>query len=239
MHIEQSTVLVTGANRGLGAAFCRTLRTLGASKIYAGARRPETLDAPGVIPVQLDITSSSDIEAAVEQCGDVTLLINNAGIGTGTGVFADDALGQLQKEFDTNVFGPLAMSRAFAPTLATNGGGAIVNVLSVLSWYASSPAALYCAAKSASWSLTNSLRLELLAQRTQVVAVHVGYMDTDMTAALDVPKSSPDEVARLVLEAVEAGESEVLADDASRRVKAALSGDLSLLYPTITSQNPS
>jgi NAD(P)-dependent dehydrogenase (short-subunit alcohol dehydrogenase family) len=149
-------------------------------------------------------------------------------------VLAVDALDQLQKEFDTNVFGPLAMSRSFAPTLAANGGGAIVNVLSVLSWYASSQSALYCAAKSASWSLTNSLRLDLLAQRTRVVAVHVAYMDTDMTAALDVPKSSP-YVARLVLDAVETGGSEVLADDVSRRVKAALSGALSLLYPMITS----
>jgi NAD(P)-dependent dehydrogenase (short-subunit alcohol dehydrogenase family) len=235
MNIDHSTVLVTGANRGLGAAFCRALQERGASKIYAAARRPEQVDTPGVIPVRLDITSAADIEAAVEQCGDITLLINNAGIGTGTGVFADDALDRLQQEFDTNVFGPLAMSRSFAPTLASNGGGAIVNVLSVLSWYASTQAALYCAAKAASWSLTNSLRLDLLAQRTQVVAVHVGYMDTDMTAALDVPKSSPDDVARLVLDAVHNGEHEVLADDISRAVKAALSGDLTSLYPTIAS----
>jgi NAD(P)-dependent dehydrogenase (short-subunit alcohol dehydrogenase family) len=235
MNIDHSTVLVTGANRGLGAAFCRSLQARGASKIYAAARRPDQVDAPGVIPVQLDITSAADIEAAVERCGDVTLLINNAGIGTGKGVFAEDALDQLQREFDTNVFGPLAMSRAFAPTLAINGGGAIVNVLSVLSWYASEQVALYCAAKSASWSLTNSLRLGLLAQRTQVVAVHVGYMDTDMTAALDVPKSSPDDVAALVLDAVQNGEPEVLADDISRAVKSALSGDLASLYPAIVS----
>jgi NAD(P)-dependent dehydrogenase (short-subunit alcohol dehydrogenase family) len=233
MNLEDSTVLVTGANRGLGAAFCRSLRDRGAAKIYAAARNPDQVDAPGVVPLRLDVTSATDIDAAVEQCGDVTLLINNAGIGTGTGMFADDALGQLQKEFDTNVFGPLAMSRAFAPTLAANGGGAIVNVLSVLSWYASEQAALYCAAKAASWSLTNSMRLALLGQGTQVVGVHVGYMDTDMTAALEVPKSSPDDIAGIVLDAVQAGESEVLADDVSRTVKAALSGDLSSLYPAI------
>jgi NAD(P)-dependent dehydrogenase (short-subunit alcohol dehydrogenase family) len=233
MNLEDSTVLVTGANRGLGAAFCRSLRDRGAAKIYAAARNPDQVDARGVVPLRLDVTSATDIDAAVEQCGDVTLLINNAGIGTGTGMFADDALGQLQKEFDTNVFGPLAMSRAFAPTLAANGGGAIVNVLSVLSWYASEQAALYCAAKAASWSLTNSMRLALLGQGTQVVGVHVGYMDTDMTAALEVPKSSPDDIAGIVLDAVQAGESEVLADDVSRTVKAALSGDLSSLYPAI------
>jgi NAD(P)-dependent dehydrogenase (short-subunit alcohol dehydrogenase family) len=127
------------------------------------------------------------------------------------------------------------MSRAFAPVLARNGGGAIVNVLSVLSWYSAPPSALYCAAKAASWSLTNSLRLELLDQGTQVVAVHVGFMDTDMTAGLDVPKSSPVDVAGRVLDAVQAGEPEVLADDVSRRVRAALSGELADLYPALAS----
>ena len=128
-----------------------------------------------------------------------------------------------------------AVIREFAPVLAANGGGAMVNVLSVLSWLAAPPSALYCAAKAASWSLTNSLRLELAAQHTQVVAVHVGFMDTDMTARLNVPKSSPDDIARLVLDAVQRGDSEVLADDVSRHVKAALSGELTLLYPAIAS----
>ena len=189
----------------------------------------------GVEAVQLDITSGADIEAAVRQCGDITLLINNAGIGTGTSVLADDAMAMAQREFDTNVLGPLAMSRAFAPVLGANGGGAIVNVLSVLSWFSAPQSALYCAAKAASWSLTNSLRLELLGQHTQVVAVHVGFMDTDMTAGLEVPKSSPDDVARQVLDGVEAGDFEVLADDPSRRVRAALSGELTQLYPALAS----
>lgn len=235
MEIAGSVALVTGGNRGFGASLCAALVERGAAKVYAGARDVATLTTAGVEAVRLDITAPADIEAAVAHCGDVTLLINNAGIGTGTGVLAEDAMAQLQRELDTNVFGPLAMSRAFAPVLAANGGGAMVNVLSVLSWLAAPPNALYCAAKAASWSLTNSLRLELAAQRTQVVAVHVGYMDTDMTARLTVPKSSPDDVARLVLDAVERGDSEVLADDASRRVKAALSGELALLYPAIAS----
>jgi NAD(P)-dependent dehydrogenase (short-subunit alcohol dehydrogenase family) len=235
VDVAGSVALVTGGNRGFGASLCASLVERGATKVYAGARDVSTVTTPGVEAVQLDITSPADVEAAVAHCGDVTLLINNAGIGTGTGVLADDAMVQLQRELDTNVFGPLAMSRAFAPVLAANGGGAMVNVLSVLSWLAAPPSALYCAAKAASWSLTNSLRLELAAQHTQVVAVHVGFMDTDMTARLNVPKSSPDDIARLVLDAVEGGDSEVLADDASRRVKAALSGELTLLYPAIAS----
>jgi NAD(P)-dependent dehydrogenase (short-subunit alcohol dehydrogenase family) len=233
VDVEGSIALVTGGNRGFGASLCAALVERGATKVYAGARDVSTVTTPGVEAVQLDITSADDVRAAVARCGDVSLLINNAGIGTGTGVLADDTMAQLQREFDTNVFGPLAVSRAFAPVLAANGGGAMVNVLSVLSWLAAPPSALYCAAKAASWSLTNSLRLELAAQHTQVVAVHVGFMDTDMTARLNVPKSSPDDIARLVLDAVQRGDSEVLADDISRSVKAALSGELSLLYPAI------
>jgi NAD(P)-dependent dehydrogenase (short-subunit alcohol dehydrogenase family) len=233
--VAGSVALVTGGNRGFGAALCAALVERGAAKVYAGVRDPATVGTPGVEAVRLDITSPDDVAAAAARCSDVTLLINNAGIGTGTSVLADDALDQLQLEFDTNVVGPLAMSRAFAPVLAANGGGALVNVLSVLAWFAAPQSAMYCAAKSASWSLTNSLRLELAPQRTQVVAVHVGYMDTDMIAGLPVPKSSPDHIARVVLDAVQAGDSEVLADEASRRVKAALSGDLTLLYPSLAS----
>jgi NAD(P)-dependent dehydrogenase (short-subunit alcohol dehydrogenase family) len=235
MDVAGAVALVTGGNRGFGAALCAALVERGAAKVYAGARDVSTVRTSGVEPVQLDITSTADIAAAIERCDGVTLLINNAGIGTGTSVLADDAMAQLERELETNVIGPLAMSRAFAPVLARNGGGAIVNVLSVLSWYSAPPSALYCAAKAASWSLTNSLRLELLDQGTQVVAVHVGFMDTDMTAGLDVPKSSPVDVAGRVLDAVQAGEPEVLADDVSRRVRAALSGELADLYPALAS----
>ena len=235
MDVAGSVALVTGGNRGFGAALCAALLERGAAKVYAGARDPTTVTTPGVDGIRLDITSPGDVAAAAARCSDVTLLINNAGIGTGTSALADDALDKLQLEFDTNVVGPLAMTRAFAPVLAANGGGAMVNVLSVLTWFAAPQSALYCAAKSASWSLTNSLRLELAPQRTQVVAVHVGFMDTDMIAGLDVAKSSPADIARVVLDAVQAGESEVLADDTSRRVKAALSGDLTVLYPALAS----
>jgi NAD(P)-dependent dehydrogenase (short-subunit alcohol dehydrogenase family) len=234
MNVTGAVALVTGANRGLGAALCSALLERGAAKVYAGARDVSSVAMSGVEPIRLDITSPDDVEAAARRCGDVTLLINNAGIGTGTSALADNAAEMARQEFDTNVFGPLAMTHAFAPILAANGGGAIVNVLSVLAWFASPRSALYCAAKSASWSLTNSTRLELLEQGTQVVAVHVGFMDTDMTAGLDVPKSSPADVAVRVIDGVEAGDLEVLADEPSRRVRAALSGDLTLLYPALT-----
>ena len=233
MDVEGSVALVTGGNRGFGASLCAALLERGAAKVYAGSRDVSAVQMADVEAIQLDITSAADIEAAVARCGDVTLLVNNAGIGTGTSVLADNAMAMAQREFDTNVLGPLAMSRAFAPVLGANGGGAIVNVLSVLSWLSAPQSALYCAAKAASWSLTNALRLELLAQHTQVVAVHVGFMDTDMTAGLKVPKSSPDDVARQVLDGVEAGEFEVLADDASRHVRAGLSGELTQLYPSL------
>ncbi len=233
MKIEGSVALVTGANRGLGASFCRTLLEQGASKVYAAARDPQSIRQDGVVPVQLDVTSAADIAAAADRCGDVSLLINNAGIGTGTSVLAEDAIAAARREFETNTFGPMAMSSAFAPVLAANGGGAIVNVLSVLSWVAIPATAIYCASKAAGWSLTNSLRQELLAQQTQVVGLYVGYMDTDMTAGLDGPKSDPDAVAALTLAGIEAGEFEVVADDISRHVRGALSGDLTALYPAL------
>ena len=235
MDIAGSVALVTGANRGLGAAFCRVLLEQGASKVYAGARDPATIQIAGVIPVRLDITSPADVAAASAHCSDITLLVNNAGILTGTSVLADDGLEGARREFETNVFGTLSMSRAFAPVLGDNGGGAIINVLSVLSWLSIPAGALYCASKSAAWSLTNALRLELLDQHTQVVALHVGYMDTDMAAGVDAPKASPDDVAGQALAAVEAGAFEVLADDTSRYVRGALSADLTALYPTLTS----
>jgi NAD(P)-dependent dehydrogenase (short-subunit alcohol dehydrogenase family) len=233
MEIEGSVALVTGANRGLGASFCRQLLERGAAKVYAGARDPGSVIQPGVVPIQLDVTSPDDIAAAAAQCDDLTLLVNNAGIGTGTPALSDGALEAARREFETNVFGPLALTGAFAPVLAANGGGAVVNVLSVLSWLSVPSSAVYCASKAAGWSFTNSLRQELLGQNTQVVGLYVGFMDTDMTAGLDVAKSDPDAVAGLTLDGVAAGAHEVLADDTSRFVRDALSGELAGLYPVL------
>jgi NAD(P)-dependent dehydrogenase (short-subunit alcohol dehydrogenase family) len=235
MDVKGSIALVTGANRGLGAAFCRALLERGADTVYAGARDPASITMEGVEPLRLDITSERDVAAAAARCDDITLLVNNAGILTGTAALSDDALDMARREFETNVLGTLAMSRAFAPVLDANGGGAIVNVLSVLSWFSTPRSAIYCASKAASWSLTNALRLELLAQRTQVLALHVGFMDTDMTAGIEAPKSSPIDVARQALDGVDAGLHEVLADEVSRTVRAALSSELVALYPALAS----
>jgi NAD(P)-dependent dehydrogenase (short-subunit alcohol dehydrogenase family) len=222
MKIQKSVALVTGANRGLGLSFARALVARGA-KVYAGARDPSSIRLPGVVPVALDVTDPEQVAAAARLAGDVQIVINNAGIARMTGLLADDALAAARAELETNVFGPLQLSRAFAPVLKRNGGGAIVNVLSVLSWATLPVLGTYSVSKAAAWSLTNGLRNELRAQGTQVVGLHVGYMDTDMAALAPEPKASPDDVARQALDALEAGELEVLADEISRQVKAGLS----------------
>ena len=225
MKIQNAVVLVTGANRGLGQAFVDALLAAGARKVYAAARDPASITLAGVVPLKLDVTSAADIAAAVAACPDLSLLINNAGISRGSSFLAPGSADAARAEFETNFFGPLALSQAFAPVLQRNGGGAIVNVLSVLSWLNFAGVATYSASKSAAWSLTNGLRGELRAQGTQVVGVHVGYMDTDMTKGLDAPKASPKDVVAQVLAAVEACREEVLADDLSRQVRQGLAAE--------------
>ena len=224
MKIKDSVAFVTGANRGLGAAFAKALLAAGARKVYAAARDPGSVDIPGVHPVRLDVTRPGEVLAAARDFGDVTLLVNNAGISNGTGLLkGQTSLDAFRAEFEVNTFGLLAVSQAFAPHLAANGGGAIVNVLSALSWATLPVPGSYSATKAASWALTNGLRQDLQAQGTQVVALHVGFMDTDMTAKINAPKSRPEDVVAQVLAALEAGESEVLADAVSQQVKQGLS----------------
>jgi NAD(P)-dependent dehydrogenase (short-subunit alcohol dehydrogenase family) len=225
MKIEGTVALVTGANRGFGLALCRALLAAGARKVYAGARDPAAVTLPGVEAIRLDVTRGEDIAAAAKACGDVNLLINNAGISRGSSLVTEGTAEALRAELETNLFGPLAMSRAFAPLLARNGGGAIVNVLSVLSWVSIPQAATYSVSKSAAWSLTNGLRTELRGQGTQVLAVHVGFMETDMAKRVTSAKVPPDDVAAQVLAALAAGRDEVLADDLSRRVKQGLAAE--------------
>jgi NAD(P)-dependent dehydrogenase (short-subunit alcohol dehydrogenase family) len=231
MNIDGSIAFVTGANGGLGAALTEALLDRGAAKVYGAVRRPETITDPRVVPVRLDLTDPDSIVAAARLAHDTTLVINNAGISTSTPILGDEA--GLRQELEVNYLGPVAVSRTFAPVLAANGGGALVNVLSVLSWLSLPRTGSYCAAKSALWSATNSLRLTLADQNTLVVAVHVGYMDTDMAAAVTSPKASPRAVAEAALDGVQAGRHEVLADDISRQVRAALSGPLGGLYPSL------
>jgi len=222
MDLAHTVALVTGANRGLGRAFAEGLVRAGAKKVYAAARDPSSVAPDGVDRLPLDVTDPDAVAAAVRRAGDVTLLVNNAGISRGSAFLGPDAVAAARAELETNFFGPLLLARAYAPVLASNGGGAIVNVLSVLSWLNVAGAATYSASKSAAWSLTNGLRNELRAQGTRVVGLHVGYMDTDMASHVPGPKADPRDVVRQVLDALAAGRDEVLADELTRQVKQGL-----------------
>jgi NAD(P)-dependent dehydrogenase (short-subunit alcohol dehydrogenase family) len=233
MRIAGSVALVTGANRGLGEVYARELVSRGAAKVYGAARDPAGVSEPGVIPVALDITSADQVAAVARQCADVSLLINNAGVMKASSFIGTPTLDAARQEMETNYFGTLSMCRAFAPVLAANGGGGIVNMLSVTSFYTNPLDASYGASKAAGWSLTNGIRLELNHQGTLVVGVHAGFIDTDMAALVDAPKISPESVAQQVFAAVEAGQVEVLADERSRFVKASLPRDHELIYPPV------
>jgi NAD(P)-dependent dehydrogenase (short-subunit alcohol dehydrogenase family) len=219
MKIENAVVLVTGANRGIGLAFCRALLARGARKVYAGARDPSSVTLPGVHALRLDVNQPADVRAAARQAADVTLLINNAGIAQPGGFLATDSEDVARRLFETNFFAMLRMSQAFAPVLKANGGGGLLNVLSVASWVNGGQLAAYSASKAAAWSLTNALRHELAAQRTQVLGLHMAYVDTDLTRGLDAPKSSPEDIVSRALDGLEAGQSEVLADALTQQVK--------------------
>lgn len=225
MKIQDSVALVTGANRGLGLAFARALLAGGARKVYAAARDPASVTLPGVQAIRLDVTNPDEVAAAARDLPDVTLLINNAGVLRGSGFLSPGGVDAVRAELETNFFGPLALSRAFAPALARNGGGAIINVLSALSWVSFPTSSTYSASKAAAWSLSNGLRGELGGQGTQVLALHVGFMDTDMIRHVTAPKSDPNDVVRQTLAALEAGKSEILADEVSRRIKQNLSAE--------------
>ncbi len=229
MQIEGKTALVTGANRGLGRHLASQLRDRGAT-VYAAARNPAAVDLPGVTPVALDVTDPDSVAAAAAATSDVSILINNAGSSTGTSLLAGD-LANIRLEMDTHYFGTLAVTRAFAPQLTAHDQSAVLNILSALSWISFPGSGAYCAAKSAEWSLTNALRLELAPQGARVTALHVGYMDTDMTRHVGAPKVNPADVAKLAIDGIEAGDAEIIADDTSRRVLAGLSSGVAVLYP--------
>jgi len=225
MKLADATVLITGANRGLGAAFAHEALARGARKVYAAARDPDSVTLPGVVPIRLDVTKPHEVAAAARQCNDVTLLINNAGIAATGGFLTDTSLASAQRHLDTNLFGPLRVTQAFAPVLAVQGGGAILNVLSIASWINGPLLGVYGMSKSAAWAMTNGVRTELRDQHTQVLALHVSLIDTDLTKGFDVPKLAPGDVVRTALDALEAGASEVLADDLTRKVHAGLSAE--------------
>jgi NAD(P)-dependent dehydrogenase (short-subunit alcohol dehydrogenase family) len=222
MHIQGATALVTGANRGLGQVVARLLLQRGAQRVYGGARDPRSVVEPGVVPVRLDITDPAQVAAAAETCSDVTLLVNNAGVLADSPLLAAPGLDAARTEMEVNYFGTLAMCRAFAPLLTRTPPGAIVNVLSIASWFTNPAMGSYSASKAAAWALTNGIRGELHDTGVLVVGVHCGYIDTDMAAHVTGPKNAPEAIAEQTFAAVEAGRTEVLADERTREAKAAL-----------------
>ncbi|WP_405010936.1 SDR family oxidoreductase [Kitasatospora sp. NBC_01539] len=228
--IKGATAIVTGGSRGIGRALVEALYVRGAAKVYATARDPRTVTHPDAVPLALELTDPASVAAAAARAQDVTLLINNAGAAVGAS-FLEAPVEEVRREFETNFYGPLLTTRAFVPVIERNGGGHVLTVHSVLSWLAT--AGSYSASKAALWAQTNALRLELLPRGIAVTGLHVGYVDTDMTARVDGPKSDPADVAARALDGIEAGAHEVLADEVTRRVKAGLAGDLALLYPQL------
>ena len=235
MDVTNQIALVTGANRGIGRQFVLELLERGASKVYATARRPELVDFSDdrVVPLRLDLLDGASVTAAAAAASDVTLLINNAGISTGATLVSGD-LAEIRREMDTHFWGTLGVIREFAPVLSANGGGAIANVLSALSWFASPGAGGYAAAKAAEWNMTNAVRLELAAQGTFVQGILLGAADTDIMAGYDGPMIDPRDVARRALDGLASGDIEVIIDDWTAWVKSSLAGDPAAFYARIT-----
>jgi NAD(P)-dependent dehydrogenase (short-subunit alcohol dehydrogenase family) len=232
MKIEGATALVTGANRGIGKAFADELLARGAAKVYAGVRDTATITDPRLVAVQLDVTDAARVRALAAEATDVDLVVNNAGTGRPALPLSAD-LDDARFELEANYLSIVSMTEAFAPVIARNDGGAFVNMLSIVSWLGAPNLATYSASKAAAWSYSNSARIELKPQGIEVVGVHVGFVDTDLTAGLDVDKVAPAAVAAAALDAVEAAEPEAVVDDFSRQVKAGLSDDQRSLYPQI------
>jgi NAD(P)-dependent dehydrogenase (short-subunit alcohol dehydrogenase family) len=226
VNINGSTVVVTGGQRGLGKAIVEELLARGAAKVYATARIPKPSQDPRVVSVPLDVTDPESVVALAITAPDVTIVVNNAGTIGAPSLLASN-LDDVRTVFETNYFGALRIAKAFAPILDRNGGGALVDIHSVLAWVGGSGA--YGDSKAAIWSATNSLRMELEGQHTLVTGVHLGYTDTDMVADVDAPKNDPRQVARDILDGIQRGDTEILADDVTRYFKAALSGPVEAL----------
>ena len=215
MKIEGAVALVTGANRGIGAAIVEALLASGASRVYAGGRTSKAQARDRVTPIPLDVTDEAQVEAAAERCGDVQILVNNAGVLTGQPLLRATNPRAAEQEMRVNYFGTLAMCRAFAPILARNGGGAIVNILSTTAQVNVPIIGSYAASKAAAYSLTQGVRGELGAQGTLVVGVIPGFVDTAMVAHVPVPnKLAPSAVAESVALALRCGTEDVYPGDA-------------------------
>lgn len=228
--LKGTVALVTGANRGIGAAFVSGLLDVGAQRVYAAARNLQTLatlaqsDAR-IVPITLDITDDRSVQAAATQLGDVDLVVNNAGALLGARLIAAPDLAAARQEMEVNYFGLLRMCRAFAPILATNGGGTLINVLSILSRMANPAGGGYSASKAAALSLTQAVRAELQAQGTRVIGVLPGFVDTDMAAGVAAPKIQPSEVVRATFAALPTDQDDVYPGEQASQIAAMLLQD--------------
>ena len=226
MDVKNAVVFVTGANRGLGLAFAKEALRRGAKKVYVGMRNPDsfTSDVPGLHPIKIDVTDPVSIRHAVDACPDVTVLVNNAGIARLLENALDSALiDQSQEIFETNYYGVIRTTQAFASVLEKNHPSAIVNVISDAAWVSVPILAAYAASKHAVWSFTNALRIQVTPKDIHVLALHVGFLDTDMAAGVDGPKSDPNGVAGGTWDALHEGVAEYLADEGTRTIKQSLS----------------
>jgi len=235
MNVNGSVALVTGANRGIGRSIADELLARGAEKVYAAVRDVNSVTDGRLVAVELDVTDAAQVAAVAARLDDVEIVVNNAGIAHPASPLAA-SLQSARDELEVNYLGLISTTQAFAPVLAANGGGAFVNVLSVVSWVGMPSLATYSASKSAAWGWTNAARVELKRQGTQVVGVHVGFVDTDLTAGMDAEKIAPSQVAIAALDALEQGAEEALVDEFSQTIKAALHDDLHLIYPTVEAQ---
>jgi NAD(P)-dependent dehydrogenase (short-subunit alcohol dehydrogenase family) len=227
MDIKNATVFITGANRGLGLAFAREALRRGATKVYAGMRNTNGFEEPGIVPVRIDVTDAASIAAAAKLAADTTLLINNAGIAALIdGPLADDVEAQSARMFDTNYYGVVRVTKAFEPILAAGPNASIINVLSDIVWLPRPYLAPYAASKAAAWSYTNQLRFHLHERGVQVLGLHVGFVDTDLTKGIDVPKANPEDVVRQTYDALAAGKSEIMADKGTAILKSTLAAEV-------------
>jgi NAD(P)-dependent dehydrogenase (short-subunit alcohol dehydrogenase family) len=227
MDVKNATVFITGANRGLGLAFAREALRRGATKVYAGMRNTRGFEEAGIVPIRIDVTDKPSIAAAAELAGDTTLLVNNAGIAALIdGPLAADVEAQTARMFDTNYYGIVRVTQAFEQVLSAKPRTAIINVLSDIVWLPRPYLTPYAASKAAAWSFTNQLRFHLRERGVQVLGLHVGFVDTDLTSGIDVPKAGPEDVVRQTYDALAAGKSEVMADKGTAMLKETLAAEV-------------
>ena len=224
MKVAGAVAFVTGTNRGIGAQFVKALKVRGAAKIYAASRRGVTTE-DGVTPVKLDITRPDQVAAAAALARDTIVLINNAGVNFNTPLLNAPSEENARVEMEVNYFGLLAMCRAFAPILRANGGGIIVNMLSILGRVNLPLMGSLCASKAAGLSLAQGMRAQLAGQGTLVIGVMPGAVDTDMTKDFPPPKIAPADVATAVMDAIEAGQEEVYPGDMAQGIARGLAVD--------------